>query len=313
MSKAMGRWVVAPWQHTKALNAETAVQIYPDAPGCLERPFLACDLSIVHNEFKEEDVSSFDASSILGLTSGILAVSGRAETKCKCLPGDQCFPDEATWNTLQQNLSRPLIIGQRPLASVCYENDASFNAGACASLTANQFDGHLRSRLSNALVWTNWEEVITPDGVQNCPFEPKPNATCFQGRVPSVSINVTTVEDIQHTIRFATEHNLHLVVKNQGHENLGRAFGVGSVELYVALQKDFEFHDSFVPEGAPEGTEGLPAVTIQPGVQWGDLYAAAAERNRTIVGGIGAGGTVGAGGGWPQGGGHGILSPYFGL
>ncbi|KAJ8086653.1 hypothetical protein AAF712_001966 [Marasmius tenuissimus] len=250
---------------------------------------------------------------LLSLVALAATLPARAETKCKCLPGDACFPDENAWKALQQNLSTPLIVGQRPLASVCYENDANFNAGACSSLTENQFNGHLRSRLSNALQWTNWEEVITADGVQNCPFEPQPNATCYQGRVPSYSVNVTKVEDIQNTVRFATEHNLHLVVKNQGHENLGRAFGVGSVEIFVGLLTGYEFHDSFVPEGAPEGTEGLPGVTIQPGVQWGDLYALSAERNRTVVGGIGAGGTVGAGGGWPLGGGHGILSPYYGL
>ncbi|TFY79238.1 hypothetical protein EWM64_g4777 [Hericium alpestre] len=60
------------------------------------------------------------------------------------------------------------------------------------------------------------------------------------------------VSDIQHTIRFASEHNLHLVVKNTGN-------------------------------------------------------------NRTVVGGIGAGGSVGASGGWPLGGGHSILSHFYGL
>lgn len=43
------------------------------------------------------------------------------------------------------------------------------------------------------------------------------------------------------------------------------------------------------------------------------MYAQVALRNRTVVGGIGAGGTVGAGGGWSLGGGHSILSHFYGL
>lgn len=55
------------------------------------------------------------------------------------------------------------------------------------------------------------------------------------------------------------------------------------------------------------------AITVEAGVQWGSVYAQVALRNRTVVGGIGAGGTVGAGGGWSLGGGHSILSHFYGL
>ena len=57
----------------------------------------------------------------------------------------------------------------------------------------------------------------------------------------------------------------------------------------------------------------LAAVTIGPGVNWGDLYNIVDTQGKVVVGGIGAGGTVGAAGGWPMGGGHGILSPFYGL
>ena len=55
------------------------------------------------------------------------------------------------------------------------------------------------------------------------------------------------------------------------------------------------------------------AVTIQPGVQWGEIYDLADQHDRLIVGGFSVGGTVGAGAGWPVGGGHSILSPFYGL
>lgn len=92
-----------------------------------------------------------------------------------------------------------------------------------------------------------------------------------------------------------------------------------------------EFSSSFVPNGAPNSTEGqygtslcclllvryierlLIAVTVGPGVKFGDLYQLAHENNRSVAGGWAVNGSVGAGGGWPLGGGHSLLSPYYGL
>jgi hypothetical protein len=154
------------------------------------------------------------------LITSLLFSSAYAAQKCKCLPGNDCFPSQDLWDALSTNLSQPLISNQRPLASPCYQSSDNFNQAACSSLTSNQFDGHLRASIPNALQWTNWEELITADGqVQTCPFDvsQSKNGTCYQGRVPTYAVNVTSVEDIQHTIRFAKEHNLHLVVKNQGY------------------------------------------------------------------------------------------------
>ena len=49
------------------------------------------------------------------------------------------------------------------------------------------------------------------------------------------------------------------------------------------------------------------------GVQWHEAYDAAYEHDRVLVGGASPGGSNGAAGGWILGGGHGILSPSFGL
>lgn len=40
------------------------------------------------------------------------------------------------------------------------------------------------------------------------------------------------------------------------HELLGRAFGVGSVELFTHNMKQINFTDSFVPANAPPSTPG---------------------------------------------------------
>ena len=146
----------------------------------------------------------------------IFVTSAYAALRCKCIPGDLCFPTSEMWNALARNLSQPLIVGQRPLAAPCYPNSLEFSTTACSLARRDEFDHGDLAADSNGLQWTNWEELVTETYVYTCPYDPLPNATCHQGRVPSYSINVTTVSDIQHTILFATEHNLHLVVKNTG-------------------------------------------------------------------------------------------------
>ena len=54
-------------------------------------------------------------------------------------------------------------------------------------------------------------------------------------------------------------------------------------------------------------------LTLGAGVQWIEAYQAAQQRDRVIVGGISARGSVGAAGGWLQGGGHSVVSPNYGL
>ncbi|KAF9308378.1 hypothetical protein BG003_011202 [Podila horticola] len=72
-----------------------------------------------------------------------------------------------------------------------------------------------------------------------------------------------------------------------------------------------EVFDAFVPIGAPQGTEGEPAVQVESGVQFGELYKIVEQHNRTVVGGASA--TVGAAGGYCTGGGNGVLSKRYGL
>ncbi|EED78480.1 predicted protein [Postia placenta Mad-698-R] len=233
-----------------------------------------------------------------------------ASQVCKCIPGSPCFPSQEELDLLSSNLSHPLVVGQRPFASVCYNSAAGYDSLACQEATANQFSIEIRAASSNTLQWVNFEDYITTSTVQQCPFNQTNGDLCYQGRVPSYAINVTTVEDIQATIRFASKYNLRLVVKNTGHELMGRPFGIGAIELFMHHMKGTNFTDNFVPIGtAADDTDSQPG----PGVQWADLYLAAQEHNRSVAGGFVPHGTVGAGAGWPMGGGHSPLSPFFGL
>ena len=154
----------------------------------------------------------FVASSLLALGTG-----ASASSQCKCTPSDSCFPSEEEWASLSQNLSHPVVSGQRPLAAVCYEGTSSYNAAACDTGVAYQYDEDYRADHSNSLMWTNFEALIANGTIYGCPFDTTSgDGICHQGRVPTYSINATTVSDVQNTLKFVQEHNLRLVVKNTG-------------------------------------------------------------------------------------------------
>jgi hypothetical protein len=50
--------------------------------------------------------------------------------------------------------------------------------------------------------------------------------------------------------------------------SLGRSSGKGAFSIWTHNLKGIEWHDSFVPWGAPIDTSGVPAVTLQAGEQW---------------------------------------------
>lgn len=136
-------------------------------------------------------------------------------------------------------------------------------------------------------------------------------APCTQGAVPLYTVKALNIADVEATVRFASKHNVRLVVKNTGHDYLGRSTAMHSISLWTHFMKGITFTDKFVPEGAPAGTDGTDAVILEAGVVWEEAYRGAHEHNRLIVGGNHP--TVGTSGGFCQSGGHGPLSPRHGL
>lgn len=144
--------------------------------------------------------------------------------KCKCLPGDPCYPSAREWQQFSARLSRPLIVNQKPLGSVCYPSFGSgFSPSLCATATSNINDPILRQGLTNALQYETFEVLFNATGgvTEQCSFGSgvitSPGATCKQGRIPPNVVNVTKVQDIQEAVRFASKFNLKLVVRNTGY------------------------------------------------------------------------------------------------
>jgi FAD/FMN-containing dehydrogenase len=135
---------------------------------------------------------------------------------------------------------------------------------------------------------------------------------CDQGNVPLFSIAVSQDEDIVQGLDFALKHNLRTIVKNAGHDLLGRSIGADCLLVWTPKLKSITIEDKFIPSGC-SASQSFEAVRLGAGVQWQEAYNAVGKVGRVVVGGISANGTVGAAGGWLAGGGHSILSPSYGL
>jgi FAD binding domain/Berberine and berberine like len=130
---------------------------------------------------------------------------------------------------------------------------------------------------------------------------------------PTYAVDAVNKLDISLTVAFARLFNIRLVVKNTGHDLLGRSEGSYGLEVWlrhyrngITYQKNFKS----VTGCTASGWTGA-AFKADGSYVWGDIYAQAKANNLIVVGG----GTpsVGATGGWMQGGGHGPPSHQYGL
>jgi hypothetical protein len=131
------------------------------------------------------------------------------------------------------------------------------------------------------------------------------NASCVLGNIASYAINVSSVGDVAAGVRFAKQNNIRLVIKNTGHDFLGRSTGQGSLSLWTHNLKSITVTNYTSPD-----YKG-PAIKLGAGVQAYEVYAAAADHGLRVTGGFCP--TVGLVGGYVQGGGHGPLAGKYGL
>ncbi|KAJ5329600.1 hypothetical protein N7452_009990, partial [Penicillium brevicompactum] len=227
--------------------------------------------------------------------ASLLAVSAQASTACRCFPGDTCWPAENVWTKFNQTIDGRLV-KTVPLGTPCHA--PNYDAAKCTILR----DG-----------WTVPEEhyessssVMAPFFANGTcdPFHPV-SKPCTLGNYAVYAVNVTTPEHISKTIQFATKHDIRIVVRNTGHDYIGKSTGAGALGIWTHYLKDIEIHDYKDKHYAGK------AITMGAGVQGFEAYEAAENAEVQVVGGECP--TVGLAGGYSQGGGHSALSSRYGL
>ncbi|KAL1646202.1 Zinc finger E-box-binding homeobox 1 [Didymella pomorum] len=141
---------------------------------------------------------------------------------------------------------------------------------------------------------------------QSCdPFQPR-ERPCELGNYVRYAVDASGPADVQKAIAFAASKNIRLVIRNTGHDYLGRSTGAGSLGIWTHHLKEI----THVPAYKGSGYSGA-AFKLGAGVQGFEIMAAARDKGLVVVGGECP--TVGIAGGYTQGGGHSAISTSFGL
>ncbi|GAQ36791.1 hypothetical protein AtubIFM55763_011218 [Aspergillus tubingensis] len=219
----------------------------------------------------------------------------QGSSTCRYLPGDSEWPSAADWHQLNTTVGGRLS-ATVPLGAPCHE--PHYDAAQCAYLAAEWIYPELHANSSSSFSNPYFQN-------QSCdPFTSK-TSPCLLGNYPDYTIDVRGAADAAAGVTFAREHNIRLVIKNTGHDLLGRSSGKGSLGLWTHHMKNISILDYHHPRYTGK------AMKMGAGVQGFDAYAAAHKAGLRVVGGTCS--TVGLAGGYTQGGGHSMLSTLYGL
>lgn len=236
--------------------------------------------------------------------------------QCKCFPGEACWPSPVEWDRLNQSVNGRLI-ATVPIASVCYNNtsffghsrSSTYDAQACEALRGAWDDPktHYTSPSSPMHSWY---------ANNSCnPFILSHDAQCVLGTYPQYIVNASSengLADYRATLAIAAAKNIRLVIRNTGHDFMGKSTGAGALALWTHHLKNIEIIPHYSSSSSPaESYYTGPAMKLGAGVQGFEAYAAAHAAGFTLNGGDCD--TVGLVGGYTQGGGLGPLTSLYGL
>ncbi|KIH92013.1 FAD binding protein domain-containing protein [Sporothrix brasiliensis 5110] len=224
-------------------------------------------------------------------------------TTCKCYADQSCWPTDSRWKALNQAVQGRLV-NFVPPAAACYPtygNATTANADACTAIQANWTNANWIVDQSAQTFSNFWNNNSCSAAADKC------GDKCAQGLSPSMIVTANNQFDVQVSVNFARIQNLRLVIRNTGHDYLGRSAGFGSLALNTHRLNNIQFVKSYTGPGNYTGG----AVKVGAGVLFRDLYPAAKAEGVDVVGAESM--TVGISGGYVQGGGHSPLSGLYGM
>ncbi|KAI9931464.1 hypothetical protein MW887_010039 [Aspergillus wentii] len=219
---------------------------------------------------------------LLNFLFGASALAGFTSTGCRCRPQNSCWPSTQEWNAFNSSIQGNLV-PVRPAAAVCHV--PNLDSSMCDEVKKQWTNSTWRAAQPGTVQWENWESW--PEDNQTCYIESSQSTPCGQGRISLYSALVQSASQIQKTVRFAKQHNLRLVIKNSGHDFMGRSTSPESLQILTNGMKDIRLVNAFVLAGAPENKSEGPAVTIAAG---GTLLYANAYQNLDLFWALRGGG-----------------------
>ncbi|KAK0744880.1 hypothetical protein B0T21DRAFT_281433 [Apiosordaria backusii] len=240
------------------------------------------------------------AVSLLGPLASAHSFAG--SSNCKNIPGDSSWPGDSDWSTLNETLGGRLIASV-PLAAVCHHEPFNiYDEEKCKTVK----DGWDKPE-------THFSEPVEFNApiFQNATCDPFTSADqkCDLGNYVSYAVNLSTdtaVDDVKAGLDFATKHNIRVVIKNTGHDYLGKSTGKGALSFWTHNLKNISIIENYTSDDYTG-----PAAKIGAGVQGFEVLTAANDAGYRVL--PGSCPTIGVAGGFTQGGGHSILTSKHGM
>ena len=210
------------------------------------------------------------------------------EVRPRARPGQPDWPSESSWAQLGQDVGGRLIKVQSPLA-LC--KDAP-SGPACTQVFKELKNPYFLGDEPGLTQTLGWVDAWTS--------------------MPSAyAVAANSAADVAATVNFARKHNLRLVVKGGGHSYQGTSNAPDSLLIWTRKMNAITLHDAFVGEGCAGQSAPQPAVMIEAGAIWAQIYGAVMTRAGRYVQGGGCM-TVGVAG-LIQSGGFGSFSKAYGM
>ena len=193
-------------------------------------------------------------------------------------PSDAAWPDEASWEKLNETVGGRLLKLESPVAAC--RNGA--DSAACKKVIKDLQNPFYVGDQPGATQNTGWIDAWIS--------------------APSVyGVAAETTEDVVAAVNFARVNNLRLVVKGGGHSFQGTSNAPDSLLIWTRAMNKIVLHDAFVSRGCDKSQVPQPAVTIGAGAMWSDAYrAVTTEAGRYVQGGgcttVGVAGLIQSGG-----------------
>lgn len=108
--------------------------------------------------------------------------------------------------------------------------------------------------------------------------------TCELGGYPVYSVKATKVSDVQLAMNFARNTGVRLVIRNTGHDFLGKSTGAGSLSIWTHNLKEIDFIPAY---SSPSSSYTGAAIRMGAGVEGIELYEAANKFGVTALSGEG--------------------------
>lgn len=241
---------------------------------------------------KRDFLKSAAGGCVLAASPGwISSLAAAPETKksfSRVRSGDPGWPSEARWKVLNETVQGRLIKLSNPL-DVCRTTP---DGDACKAIFAALRNPYFISDDAALTQTSGWLDAWTS----------APSAYAIKAR---------TTGDVVAAVNFARENRLRLVVKGGGHSYQGTSSGPDSLLVWTREMNAITLHEAFVPRGCDRTHPAQPAVTIESGGRWLQVYDAVTTRGGRYVQGGGCT-TVGVAG-FIHGGGFGSFSKQYGL